>query len=70
MNNILKSSSAGDYAIAQGLFIILKLVGVISWSWDYVLIPLWTWFLRLLIAVLEMFISHIKSRQTDGGNSQ
>ena len=70
MNNILKNSSAGDYAIAQGLFIILKLVGVISWSWDYVLIPLWTWFLRLLIAVLEMFIGHIKSRQTNGGVSQ
>lgn len=38
-----QSASGGCSAltVVQIVFIILKLVGVITWPWKYVLIPLW-----------------------------
>lgn len=38
--------------VVQIVFIILKLVGVITWSWWLVLIPLWVSIALILISLL------------------
>ena len=35
------------------VFVILKLVGVITWDWIWVLSPLWIW---LIISLIILFI--------------
>jgi len=37
-------------------FIVLKLVGVIDWSWIWVLSPLWISFALFIIVLLILFI--------------
>lgn len=40
------------------IFIVLKLVGVIDWSWWWVLSPIWIWALVVgIIFVVAWFIS-------------
>lgn len=36
------------------VFIVLKLTGVIAWSWTWVLAPIWISFLLFIVAVLLM----------------
>ena len=38
--------------VVQIVFIVLKLVGVITWSWWLVLIPLWVSIALILISLL------------------
>lgn len=40
------------FGVVQIVFIILKLVGVITWSWWLVLIPLWVSIALILISLL------------------
>lgn len=40
-NSSAKSGGVSVLGVIQIVFIILKLVGVISWTWWVVLIPLW-----------------------------
>ena len=40
-NNNNKSSGIGATSALTMIFIVLKLVGVINWSWWWVLSPLW-----------------------------
>lgn len=50
-----KSSKSGGFGLAGILtvvFAILKLVGVISWSWFWVLSPLWISFLPIITVIL------------------
>ena len=53
MNNKNNSSSSGGLGLDSVLgvvFIVLKLVGVIDWSWWWVLSPFWiSWGLAILI---------------------
>lgn len=43
-------------------FIVLKLCGVIAWSWLWVLSPLWiTWAIALLV-ILVLYISEVWDR--------
>lgn len=39
------------------LFIVLKLLGVIDWSWIWVLSPLWIWFLITVIVISFIYIT-------------
>ena len=41
MNKEPKSSGLGILAVLQIVFLILKLTGLIDWSWWLVLVPLW-----------------------------
>lgn len=41
MNNESKSSGLGILAVMQIVFLVLKLTGLIDWSWWLVLVPLW-----------------------------
>lgn len=40
-NSSAASGGIGFFGLLQVAFIVLKLVGVINWSWGAVLIPLW-----------------------------
>lgn len=60
MNN--KSSSSGGGIGFVGLltivFIVLKLTRVISWSWWWVLSPIWISVLIFLVAVIIIVLLH------------
>ena len=51
---------SGILSILLIMFIILKVAGVVSWSWGIVLLPLWIWlgivgivcFLAIVIAIV------------------
>ena len=41
MSKNSKSSGLGILAVLQVVFLVLKLTGLIDWSWWLVLVPLW-----------------------------
>ena len=46
----------GILDVVQIVFIILKLIGVITWSWPVVLIPLWI-ILGIIAVIIAIFMS-------------
>ena len=38
------------------IFIVLKLVGLVVWSWFFVLIPLWIWIVCLVLAIIIVLV--------------
>lgn len=56
MNDIHASDGIGFTDLLTVAFIVLKLCGVIAWSWWWVLAPLWIsaigWVILLMIALL------------------
>lgn len=51
----MSNSSGGGLSIASVLtlmFVVLKLVGVINWSWWWVLSPSWIWFVIAIIVIV------------------
>ena len=50
------SSGVGISTVVQIVFIILKLVGVINWSWFWVLAPTWISILVWLIVIIAIVI--------------
>lgn len=60
-NSSAKSGGVSVLGVIQIVFVILKLVGVISWSWWAVLIPLWiTIGLVLIIVAFTIAIALLK----------
>lgn len=56
-NKTIKNSGIGFFGLLTIAFIVLKLCDVISWSWIWVLAPLWmTWTIALLIALIVVII--------------
>ena len=51
------SSGIGICGVLGIVFIVLKLVGVISWSWWWVLAPIWT---PVSLAVLILIVIGLK----------
>jgi hypothetical protein len=42
------------------VFIVLKLIGYISWSWIWVLSPLWiSWLIAILLIIIFLIIKRI-----------
>lgn len=42
------------------VFIVLKLIGVITWSWVWVLSPLWiSWLVAILLIIILLIIKRI-----------
>lgn len=59
--NTVKSGGIGFTGLLTVAFVVLKLCGVIDWSWVWVLAPIWgTFALILAIAVLAVIIAFIK----------
>lgn len=52
MNNNNSSKGLGFAGVLTIVFIVLKLIGVISWSWVWVLSPLWISLAITLVIVL------------------
>lgn len=52
----LKSISIGFFDLLALLFIALKLVGVICWSWWWVLLPVWGPFVLAIVAVCVFLV--------------
>lgn len=50
MNN--KSSGISTTGVLTLIFMVLKLIGVIKWSWIWVLCPIWITLLFYLIIIL------------------
>lgn len=51
----------------QVAFIVLKLCGVISWSWGWVLAPVWIGFLviAIIVVVTVLAAGHIEKKYTE-----
>ena len=49
MENNTQTSGIGFLGLLQLVFIVLKLIGVIGWSWIWVLSPVW---ITLLICIV------------------
>ena len=43
MNNNNSNSGIGFHEVLAVVFIVLKLLKIINWSWWWVLSPLWIW---------------------------
>ena len=57
MSEESKSSGLGISAVLQIVFLVLKLTGLIDWSWWLVLVPLWTDIgFALLFIILALII--------------
>lgn len=59
MNNKRNSSSSsgiGILCVLQIVFLVLKLTGLITWSWTVVLIPLWISLVMLVIFLIVTII--------------
>ena len=55
--NDSSSKGMGIIGVLQIIFIVLKLVGVISWSWWLVLIPLWIDIVCFIIGIIIVLVS-------------
>ena len=51
-NTNSNGSGLSDLGVLQIVFIVLKLCGLISWTWPVVLIPLWIWMAAVVIGVI------------------
>lgn len=57
------SSGIGFSGLLTIVFIVLKLIGYISWSWWWVLSPLWISFaLFIVVAIIVIIIAAIVNR--------
>ena len=57
MSKESKSSGLGISAVLQIVFLVLKLTGLIDWSWWLVLVPLWADIgFGLLLIILALII--------------
>ena len=57
------SSGVGEFGILQIIFIVLKCIGIIDWSWWAVLIPTW---IKIAIIVILAFIAVIIEVKDNG----
>ena len=52
----MKESGIGLAGILGVVFIVLKLTGVIDWSWWWVTLPFWAGFAIILLLVVAFFL--------------
>lgn len=58
MENNTRNSGIGFSGLLTIVFIVLKLCGVISWSWLWVLSPIWiVWLIVILIVIIAVIIN-------------
>lgn len=56
-NTTVRNGGIGFFGLLTLVFIVLKLTGVISWSWVWVLAPLWISFLiSITIVIVMLFV--------------
>lgn len=60
-SNKNSSSGIGICGVLTIVFVVLKLVGVINWSWLWVLCPLW---INILLTIIALVIIAIIDKRT------
>lgn len=60
-SNKNSSSGIGICGVLTIVFVVLKLVGVINWSWLWVLCPLW---INILLTIIVLVIIAIIGKRT------
>ena len=60
-NNTSSSGGIGFSGLLTIVFIVLKLTGVIAWSWLWVLSPIWISILLVLVLLAIVAAAHIWS---------
>jgi hypothetical protein len=53
--NVTQSGGIGFFGLLAIVFIVLKLTGYITWSWLWVLAPIWIPFIIAIIFILALF---------------
>ena len=66
MNNSKGNSGLGLCSVLTIVFVVLKLVGVIDWSWLWVLSPLWINIVLTIIFII--IIALINNKRKDKKN--
>jgi len=62
-NTKIRIKGTGFCGLLTIAFIVLKLCGVIAWSWIWVLAPLWiSWGLTLMIIIVVAIIEYVCTR--------
>lgn len=62
-NKTYNKNGVGFCGLLTIAFIVLKLCGVINWSWVWVLAPLWIgWALALMVVLVAAAIEYLLSR--------
>ncbi len=64
-NNIKLTFSISPIILLTAIFVVLKLSNVITWSWGWILSPLWISTILAAIAFLGMFIWAIVTLDKD-----
>lgn len=60
---VIKKNGVGFCGLLTIAFIVLKLCKVITWSWVWVLAPLWiSWALWLVLVVIAVVIQYLNTR--------
>lgn len=59
MNNNNHSSGLGLSSVLTIVFVVLKLVGVINWSWIWVLSPIWIDLILVVLLIIGLCIYEI-----------
>lgn len=57
-DKIVNNNGIGFVGLLQIVFVVLKLTNIISWSWWWVLSPLWISILLILITILVMIVCY------------
>lgn len=62
-NTNVSAGGIGFGSLLAIVFIVLKLVGVINWSWRWVLSPIWiSWVISLVVILIGFIVILIKDR--------
>lgn len=60
---VIKKNGVGFCGLLTIAFIVLKLCKVITWSWVWVLAPLWiSWALWLVLVIIAVVIQYLNTR--------
>lgn len=60
-NNNRASGGIGFIGLLTIVFIVLKLTGVIAWSWVWVLAPLWIDLLWIVVAIVAYLVYYMRT---------
>ena len=60
-NNNGASGGIGFVGLLTIVFIVLKLTGVIAWSWVWVLAPLWIDLLLIVVAIVAYLVYYVRT---------
>lgn len=61
-NNNTSSGGIGFAGLLTICFIVLKLIGIINWSWVWVISPIWISAIIIIVLVIIFIVAEVKWR--------